>query len=127
MTVHVRRRSVGAQVAVPVSLVLVAGAAYLLLMASGRVLDGAGFAALTSFYLLANTVGRGTFAVLELELTRSVPRRARGESIVGPVRASPAAVSPSSPSSACCWWPQDRGWPVSSGDGTSWPCSWSRR
>jgi O-antigen/teichoic acid export membrane protein len=88
VTVHVRRRSVGAQVAVPVSLVLVAGAAYLLLMASGRVLDGAGFAALTSFYLLANTVGRGTFAVLELELTRSVPRsRARGESIVGPVRA----------------------------------------
>jgi hypothetical protein len=88
VTVHVRRRSVSAQVAVPVSLVLVAGSAYLLLMASGRVLDGAGFAALTSFYLLSNTVGRGTFAVLELELTRTVPRtRARGESIAGPVRA----------------------------------------
>lgn len=87
MTVHVRRRSVGAQLAVPVSLVLVAGSAYLLLMASGRVLDSAGFAALTSFYLLSNTVGRGTFAVLELELTRTVPRsRARGESIAGPVR-----------------------------------------
>jgi O-antigen/teichoic acid export membrane protein len=83
-----RRRSLGAQAAVPVSLVLVAGTAYLLLMASGRVLDAAGFAALTSFYLLANTVGRGTFAVLELELTRTVPRsRVRGESIVGPVRA----------------------------------------
>jgi O-antigen/teichoic acid export membrane protein len=88
VTVHVRRRSVGAQVAVPVSLVLVAGSAYLLLMASGRALDSAGFAALTSFYLLSNTVGRGTFAVLELELTRTVPRtRARGESITGPVRA----------------------------------------
>lgn len=86
MTVHVRRRSVGAQMAVPVSLVLVAGSAYLLLMASGRALDSAGFAALTSFYLLSNTVGRGTFAVLELELTRTVPRsRARGESIAGPV------------------------------------------
>jgi O-antigen/teichoic acid export membrane protein len=72
--------------AVPVSLVLVAGSAYLLLMASGRALDSAGFAALTSFYLLSNTVGRGTFAVLELELTRTVPRsRARGESIAGPV------------------------------------------
>ncbi len=88
MSVHVRRRSLGAQAAVPVSLVFVAGSAYLLLMASGRVLPGAGFAALTSFYLLSNTVGRGTFAVLELELTRTVPRsRARGESIVGPVRA----------------------------------------
>ena len=88
MTVPVRRRAVGAQLAVPVSLVLVAGSAYLLLMASGRVLPGAGFAALTSFYLLSNTVGRGTFAVLELELTRTVPRtRARGESIVAPVRA----------------------------------------
>ena len=88
MSVSVRRRAVGAQLAVPVSLVLVAGSAYLLLMASGRVLPGAGFAALTSFYLLSNTVGRGTFAVLELELTRSVPRsRARGESIVAPVRA----------------------------------------
>ncbi len=87
MTVPVRRRALGAQLAVPVSLVLVAGSAYLLLMASGRVLPGSGFAALTSFYLLSNTVGRGTFAVLELELTRSVPRsRARGESIVGPVR-----------------------------------------
>jgi O-antigen/teichoic acid export membrane protein len=88
VTVPLRHRALGAQLAVPVSLVLVAGSAYLLLMASGRVLPGAGFAALTSFYLLSNTVGRGTFAVLELELTRSVPRsRARGESIVGPVRA----------------------------------------
>ncbi len=88
MTVPVRRRSLGAQAAVPVALVLVAGSAYLLLMASGRVLAGGGFAALTSFYLLSNTVGRGTFAVLELELTRTVPRtRARGESIVAPVRA----------------------------------------
>jgi O-antigen/teichoic acid export membrane protein len=88
VTVPVRRRALGAQAAVPVSLVLVAGTAYLLLMASGRVLPGSAFAALTSFYLLSNTVGRGTFAVLELELTRSVPRtRARGESIVGQVRA----------------------------------------
>jgi O-antigen/teichoic acid export membrane protein len=87
VTVPVRRRALGAQLAVPVSLVLVAGSAYLLLMASGRVIPASGFAALTSFYLLSNTVGRGTFAVLELELTRSVPRtRARGESIVGPVR-----------------------------------------
>jgi O-antigen/teichoic acid export membrane protein len=88
VTATVRRRSLGAQAAVPVALVLVAGTAYLLLMASGRVLDSGAFAALTSFYLLANTVGRGTFAVLELELTRTVPRtRARGESIAGPVRA----------------------------------------
>ena len=65
MTVPVRHRALGAQLAVPVSLVLVAGSAYLLLMASGRVLPGSGFAALTSFYLLSNTVGRGTFAVLE--------------------------------------------------------------
>lgn len=87
MAVRLNARSLVGQAAVPVALVMVAGSAYLLLMASGRVLDARGFAALTSFYLLSNTVGRGAFAVLELELTRAVPRaRQQGEAVAPKVR-----------------------------------------
>jgi O-antigen/teichoic acid export membrane protein len=73
---------------VPASLVGLAASGYLALVMGARVLPGAAFAALSSFYLLVNTVGRGTFAALELELTRGVARaRAHGEGIVGVCRA----------------------------------------
>src|ERR1035437_6993361 len=49
-----------------------AGTGYLTLVLAGRTLDAAGFAAITSFYLLLNVVGRGLCAASELELTRSV-------------------------------------------------------
>lgn len=83
-TASAATRSHVAALAVPVSLLGLAGAGYLVLIAGGRTLPAPGFAALSSFYLLANTVGRGTFAALELELTRAVARvRAEGGSVAG--------------------------------------------
>lgn len=67
-------RTRAAAIAVPLSLVALAGSGYLALVAGGRALPAASFAGLSSFYLLANTVGRGTFAAFELELTRGVAR-----------------------------------------------------
>jgi len=49
-----------------------AGANYLLLALAARHVGAAGFAVLTSYYLLINTVGRGVFAAVELETTRAV-------------------------------------------------------
>jgi O-antigen/teichoic acid export membrane protein len=49
-----------------------AGSNYLVLALAARNLDAAGFAALSSYYLLINTVGRGLFAAVELETTRAV-------------------------------------------------------
>lgn len=49
-----------------------AGTGYLTLVLGGRTLDAAGFATITSFYLLLNVVGRGLCSAAELELTRSV-------------------------------------------------------
>lgn len=72
---------------VPAALLTLAGSGYLVLMAGSGALPAAGFALLSAFYLLANTVGRGTFAALELELTRSVARaRATGRDVAGPCR-----------------------------------------
>jgi O-antigen/teichoic acid export membrane protein len=45
---------------------------YAVLAVAARNLDAAGLAALSSYYLLINTVGRGLFAAVELETTRAV-------------------------------------------------------
>jgi O-antigen/teichoic acid export membrane protein len=74
--------------AVPVSQVLLAGSGYLVLVLGGRNLPAAGFAVLSSFYLVANTLGRGTFAATELEMTRSVAAaRASGDDVAATVAA----------------------------------------
>lgn len=57
---------------VTASQVAVAGTSYLALAAGGRVLDSAAFAALSSFYLVLNVVGRGLLSATELDLTRAV-------------------------------------------------------
>ena len=65
-----RRGGSAAQVAG--SQIAVAGANYLLLALAARHVGAAGFAVLTSYYLLINTVGRGVFTAVELETTRAV-------------------------------------------------------
>jgi O-antigen/teichoic acid export membrane protein len=83
------RRSRLSELAVPASLVGLAASGYLALVLGARALPGAAFAALSAFYLLANTVGRGTFAALELELTRGVARaRAQGADVRAVCRAA---------------------------------------
>jgi O-antigen/teichoic acid export membrane protein len=67
---RVRRTGAAAQVAG--SQIGLALSNYLVLVIAARHLDTAGFAALTSYYLLINTVGRGLFAAVELEATRAV-------------------------------------------------------
>jgi O-antigen/teichoic acid export membrane protein len=62
----------GAAAQVPGSQIALAASNYLVLAIAARHLDPAGFAALTSYYLLINTVGRGIFAAVELEATRAV-------------------------------------------------------
>jgi O-antigen/teichoic acid export membrane protein len=74
MTATTPVRARAAALAVPLALVGLAGSGYLALVAGGRALPASSFAGLSSFYLLANTVGRGTFAAFELELTRGVAR-----------------------------------------------------
>jgi len=54
------------------SQIALAASNYLVLAFAARHLDAAGFAALSSYYLLINTVGRGMFAAIELETTRAV-------------------------------------------------------
>lgn len=54
----------------PVSQVLLAVAGYLLLALAARTMPAADFAAISAFYLLLNTVGRGVFASVELETSR---------------------------------------------------------
>ena len=49
-----------------------AGANYLLLALAAWHVGAAGFAVLTSYYLLINTVGRGVFAAVELDMSVSV-------------------------------------------------------
>lgn len=49
-----------------------AAASYVVLAVAGNALDARAFAAVTSFYLLLNTVGRGICSALELHLTRAV-------------------------------------------------------
>lgn len=67
---RVRKATLAAQVAG--SQIGLAGSNYLVLALSARHLDAAGYAAISSYYLLINTVGRGLFAAVELETTRAV-------------------------------------------------------
>lgn len=62
----------GTAVQVAGSQIALAGSNYLVLALAARQLDATGFAALSSYYLLINTVGRGLFAAVELETTRAV-------------------------------------------------------
>lgn len=65
---------------VPGSQLAMAASGYLVLVLAGREVPASTFTAISAFYLLINTVGRGTFAAAELELTRSVAAaRAAGE------------------------------------------------
>jgi len=63
---------------VAASQVALAASNYLLLAIAARHLEPAGFAAVTAYYLLINTVGRGLFAAVELETTRAVAAGAHG-------------------------------------------------
>jgi O-antigen/teichoic acid export membrane protein len=54
------------------SQVALAASNYLVLAIAARHLPAAGFAAVSAYYLLINTVGRGLFAAVELETTRAV-------------------------------------------------------
>lgn len=65
-----RRGGPAAQVAS--SQLALAASNYVVLAVAARNLDAAGLAALSSYYLLINTVGRGLFAAVELEATRAV-------------------------------------------------------
>ncbi len=65
-----RRGGPAAQVAS--SQLALAASNYVVLAIAARTLDAAGLAALSSYYLLINTVGRGLFAAVELETTRAV-------------------------------------------------------
>lgn len=67
-----RVRARAAMVAVPASQVSLALSGYLVLAAAGRTTPVTVFTAVSAFYLLLNTVGRGVFAAVELELTRAV-------------------------------------------------------
>jgi O-antigen/teichoic acid export membrane protein len=60
------------------SQVALAASNYLLLALAARHLSPAGFAAVSAYYLLINTVGRGLFAAVELETTRAVAAGAHG-------------------------------------------------
>ncbi|GAY09197.1 hypothetical protein [Pseudonocardia sp. N23] len=84
---RVRRTGVAVQVAG--SQIGLALSNYLVLAIAARHLDTAGFAALSSYYLLINTVGRGLFAAVELEATRAVADAvARGHDTAPAVRAA---------------------------------------
>ncbi len=65
----VRRGGAAAQLAG--SQVALAASNYLVLAIAARHLPAAGFAAVSAYYLLINTVGRGLFAAVELETTRA--------------------------------------------------------
>lgn len=65
-------RTAGLAVQVAGSQIALAGSNYLVLALAAREVGGAGLAAVSSYYLLINTVGRGLFAAVELETTRSI-------------------------------------------------------
>ncbi|MFC7660930.1 hypothetical protein ACFQV8_37320 [Pseudonocardia benzenivorans] len=82
---RVRRTGAAAQVAG--SQIGLALSNYMVLAIAARHLDTAGFAAVSSYYLLINTVGRGLFAAVELEATRAVADAvARGHDTAPAVR-----------------------------------------
>ncbi|GAA4743813.1 hypothetical protein [Actinomycetospora chibensis] len=73
--------AVRAALGVPASQVLLAASGYLVLVMAAQRLPASGFAILSSFYLLVNTIGRGVFVAIELEVTRAMAAAiARGES-----------------------------------------------
>jgi O-antigen/teichoic acid export membrane protein len=61
---------------------------YAVIAVAARSLDPAGLAAVSSYYLLINTVGRGLFASVELEATRAVARAGAAGLDDGPSRRS---------------------------------------
>ena len=71
MKAEVVRRG-GAAAHLAGSQVALAASNYLVLAIAARHLPAAGFAAVSAYYLLINTVGRGLFAAVELETTRAV-------------------------------------------------------
>ncbi len=68
----------GAAARVAGSQVALAASNYVVLAIAARHLPPAGFAAVSAYYLLINTVGRGLFAAVELETTRAVAAGADG-------------------------------------------------
>ncbi len=79
-----RRGGPAAQVAG--SQLALAASNYVVLAIAARNLDAAGLAAVSSYYLLINTVGRGLFAAVELETTRAVAATAAAGQDNGPAR-----------------------------------------
>lgn len=79
-----RRGGSAAQVAG--SQMALAASNYAVLAVAARHLDAAGFVAISSYYLLVNTVGRGLFAAVELETTRAVAQAAAAGLDDGPAR-----------------------------------------
>ncbi|HEY0816865.1 MAG TPA: hypothetical protein VGE11_26620 [Pseudonocardia sp.] len=77
MRADVVRRG-GAAAHVAGSQVALAASNYLVLAVAARHLPAAGFASVSAYYLLINTVGRGLFAAVELETTRAVAAGADG-------------------------------------------------
>lgn len=70
-----------------------AAASYVVLAVAGNALDARAFTAVTSFYLLLNTAGRGICSALELHLTRAVAADlAAGRPAAGALRASRVQV-----------------------------------
>jgi O-antigen/teichoic acid export membrane protein len=68
----------GAAAHVAGSQVALAASNYVVLAIAARHLEPAGFAAVSAYYLLINTVGRGLFAAVELETTRAVAAGSHG-------------------------------------------------
>ncbi len=76
----------GPAVTVAVSQLALAFSNYAVLAVAARRLDPAGLAAVSSYYLLINTVGRGLFASVELEATRAVAQARAAGLDDGPAR-----------------------------------------
>lgn len=68
----------GAAVHVAGSQIALAASNYLVLAIAARQLTPAAFTAVSAYYLLINTVGRGLFSAVELETTRAVAAGAEG-------------------------------------------------
>ena len=67
-----KRSHLGIASQVSGSQLLLAASGYIVLAMGGQLLNPVSFAAVTSFYLLLNTIGRGLCAAIELHLTRAV-------------------------------------------------------
>lgn len=76
------RSRAGAALTVPLGQLFFALSGFVVLVLAGRTGPPAAFATVTSFYFLLNTVGRGMFSAVEMELTRTVAAaRAEGTSV----------------------------------------------